>query len=169
MSRPSNPGRLDRFLGFSAVATAFTVFELRGTGMAADYLAVVDRVVGPPVTDRLLDAHDRVTAAAAGPSSAVFEDALRREILSDPTLGPIARNIAKMWYVGIWYALPPAWVEVNGARTADGTFTVSATAYTEGLLWPAIGANPPGAKPPGFGTWAGPPLIPVRGTSAPAS
>jgi hypothetical protein len=169
MSTTSEGQRLDRFLDFSAVATAFTVFELRGTGMAADYLAVVDRVVGMTVTDQLLDAHDRVTTEAAGPNSAAVEDLLRREILSDPTLGPVARNVAKMWYVGIWYALPSAWVDVNGARPADGTFTVSATAYTEGLLWPAIGASPPGAKPPGFGTWAGPPRIPVCSSAAPAS
>jgi hypothetical protein len=160
MSGPTDAGRLDRFLAFSSAATAFTVFDLYGTGMAADYLAVVDRVVGAAVTDQLLDAHDRVTAAA-GSTPVSTDDLIRREILSDPTLGPVARNIVKMWYVGTWYALPAAWTEANGARPADTTFTVSATAYVEGLLWPAIGANPPGAKPPGFGTWVGPPRIPA--------
>jgi hypothetical protein len=164
MSGTSDAVRLDRFLDFSSVATAFTVFELRGTGMAADYLAIVDRVVGSAVTNQLLDAYDRVKAEA-GTTSAAPEDLIRREILSDPTLGPVARNVVKMWYVGNWYALPSAWSEANGARPADMTFTVSATAYTEGLLWPAIGANPPGAKPPGFGTWVGPPRIPARATS----
>jgi hypothetical protein len=165
MSGASDAVRLDRFLDFSSLATAFTVFELRGTGMAADYLAVVDRVVGSAVTDRVLDTYDRVKAEAG---AADLIRHVRREILSDPTLGPVARNVVKMWYVGNWYALPPAWIDANGARPADRTFTVSATAYTEGLLWPAIGASPPGAKPPGFGTWVGPPRIPARATSAPA-
>jgi hypothetical protein len=168
MSETSDAVRLDRFLEFSSVATAFTVFELRGTGMAADYLATVDRVVGCAVTNKLLDAYDRVWPEAVT-TSATSANLIRREILSDPTLGPVARNIVKMWYVGTWYALPSAWVEANGARPADMTFVVSATAYTEGLLWPAIGANPPGAKPPGFGTWVGPPRIPVRATVAPAT
>lgn len=168
MNATSDAERLDRFLAFSSVATAFTVFELGGTGMAADYLAVVDRVVGPAVTDRLLDAHDRVTAEA-GSTSPPLEDLIRREILSDPTLGPVMRNVVKMWYIGNWYALPSLWTELNGARPAGTTFTVSATAYTEGLLWPAIGASPPGAKPPGFGTWVSPPRIPVRATAVPTS
>jgi len=38
---------------------------------------------------------------------------------------------------------------------------VSPASYTEGLLWPTIGANPPGAKAPGFGTWAYPPVLDV--------
>jgi len=158
----TDTGRLDRFLEFSALATAFTVFELRGTGVSADYLAAVDRVVGTAVTDQLLDAYDRAKAE----NGTATEDLCRREILSDPLLGPVARNIVKMWYVGTWYALPASWVEAFGARPDDVTFTVSATAYTEGLLWPAIGANPPGAKPPGFAAWVGPPRIPQASSEA---
>ncbi|HYO83919.1 MAG TPA: hypothetical protein VES20_21125, partial [Bryobacteraceae bacterium] len=46
-------------------------------------------------------------------------------------------------------------------------FMVSAAAYTEGLLWPAIGANPPGAKGPGYGSWALPPRVPgLQGNSS---
>lgn len=161
MSATTDAARLDRFLDFSSVATAFTVFELNGTGLAVDYLAVLDKVVGSAITNRLLDAYDGVKAEAGGDATAL-DDLIRRDILSDPTLGPVARNIVKMWYVGTWYALPPAWSDANGVRVADSTFTVSAAAYTEGLLWPAIGATPPGAKPPGFATWIGPPRIPAR-------
>jgi hypothetical protein len=38
---------------------------------------------------------------------------------------------------------------------------VSAASYTEGLLWPTIGANPNGAKAPGYASWAQPPRIPA--------
>ena len=72
----------------------------------------------------------------------------------------MARNLIKLWYVGIWYELPRAWIEAFGARAANITFMASAQAYTEGLLWPSIGANPPGAKAPGFASWVGPPQIP---------
>jgi hypothetical protein len=76
----------------------------------------------------------------------------------------VARNIVKMWFVGIWYELPREWTEAFGARPGNVTFVVSGTAYTEGLLWPAIGANPPGAKAPGYGSWAFPPQIPALAT-----
>jgi hypothetical protein len=155
--------RLERFLAFSADATAFTRFELQGTGQAQEYLDTVVRIVGATVVDRLLDLHANAAAAAAGDGERK-EDLLLRDVLSDPQLGPVARNIVKMWFVGIWYELPKEWTEAFGARPDDVTFMVSGTAYTEGLLWPAIGANPPGAKAPGYGSWASPPHIPPLAT-----
>ena len=147
---------IERFLAFSAEITAFTTFELLGTGQAQGYLNTVTEVVGQPVVEQLLDAYDRVRTA---PQS-VRDHKLRREIFGDEKLGPIARNIIKLWYVGIWYELPRAWTEAFGAREKNVPFMVSAAAYTEGLLWLAIGANPPGAKAPGYGSWAEPPEIP---------
>lgn len=147
---------IERFLAFSADVTAFTVFELRGTGQAEAYLATVTDIVGREMMDQLLDAYDRLRSEAQEER----DFRLRREIFGDEKLGPIARNIIKLWYVGIWYELPHAWTEAFGAREKNIKFTVSATAYTEGLLWPAIGANPSGAKAPGYGSWAGPPQIP---------
>ena len=146
--------RLERFLAFSADVTAFSDFQLRGTGQAEPYLATVVDVVGEALVDELLERHARLPDGDR-------ETSLRREIFSDEQLGPIARNLVKLWFVGIWYELPAAWREAFGARERDVTFMVSATAYTEGLLWPAIGANPPGAKAPGYGTWAAPPRIPA--------
>ena len=150
---------MDPFLAFSAEVTAFTPLELRGTGQAELYLETAMKVVGQQVVDDLLAAH-----AAAPP--AVGDDRTRRDaqlrltIFGDARLGPVARNIIKLWYVGIWYELPRVWIESFGARAANTTFMASAQAYTEGLLWPAIGANPPGAKAPGFASWVGPPRIP---------
>ena len=48
---------------------------------------------------------------------------------------------------------------MHATRGHDSTHVVSPTSYTEGLLWPTIGANPPGAKAQGFGSWAAPPTI----------
>lgn len=153
--------RLEHFLAFSADVTAFTRFELQGTGLAQDYLDTVVRIVGATIVDGLLDRHAN---AVAGGEGAPREEELRRDVFSDPQLGPVARNIVKMWFTGIWYELPREWTEAFGARPGDVTFVVSPTAYTEGLLWPAIGANPPGAKAPGYGSWAFPPHIPAPAT-----
>ena len=149
--------RMDDFLRFSAEVTGFKTVELRGTGEADAYLATVDAVVGADLLDQLLATYDGLQASE-GPER---EQRMRREIFGDEKIGPIARNIIKLWYVGIWYQLPRSWRDRWGAREGDVTFTVSPNAYTQGLLWPAIGANPAGARAPGYGSWAKPPRIPL--------
>jgi hypothetical protein len=141
----------DRFLSFSSEVTAFTVFDLRGTGQAESYLSTVVRVVGEQTLTELLDAY---AGTARQPRR------LEADIFGSEKLGPIARNIIKLWYVGVWYSLPPAWIDRFGALEHDGTFTASAGAYPEGLLWRATGANPPGARAPGYGSWAHAPTFP---------
>jgi hypothetical protein len=150
------------FLDFSAEVTAFSVFDLEGTGQAEAYRKAVAGVVGEAVLGELLHAYARAVHEA-GQDPAARARLLYRDIFSSEKLGPIARNIIKMWYVGIWYELPPEWTESFGALENDVTFFVSPSAYTEGLLWRAIGANPPGAKAPGYGSWAAPPHIEVLG------
>lgn len=154
-------GRLARFCAFSAELTAWSVFDLRGTGLAETYLDTADDIVGRDVVDALLDRFDCLSAAAEVDGG--LPVLLRRDLLSDPKLGPVARNVIKLWYVGIWYELPRAWTEAYGARRGNVTFTVTPAAYVEGLLWPTIGANPPGAKAPGYGSWTQPPRIPAFG------
>lgn len=144
---------LGAFLDLSATLTGFTTFRLRGTGQAEAYLATLTEVVGEATLEALLGAWRAVAAEAE------VERAVRREILSDDRLGPVARNVIKLWYVGTWYALPADWREAHATTDRDRTFVVSPEAYTEGLLWPAIGANPSGAKPLGYGMWATPPRI----------
>jgi Ferritin-like len=151
--------RLVRFLGFSSEVTAFTVFDLQGTGQAEAYLKAADDIVGNAVVDELL-------AVYGAPAEAEARDVyLRREIFGHEKLGPIARNIIKLWYSGTWYELPTAWTEAYGPAPKDVTFVVSAASYVEGLLWTAVGAHPAGAKAPGYGSWAAPPRIslPVLG------
>lgn len=161
----SHQDRRRAFLSFSARVTGFTAFELEGTGQVDAYLGTCDAVVGSDVVDELLAAYGRVSAELDADASAGGR-LMRREILSDEKLGPVARNIIKLWFVGTWYELPPEWSEAFGAREDNYAFVVSPAAYTEGLLWPAIGANPAGAKAPGYGSWAAPPRIPAVGNGS---
>jgi hypothetical protein len=154
--------RLHKFLELSSKLTAFSVYDLQGTGQAEPYLSTVTDVVGPEIVDKLLGTYARVKTGVQIEGFDV-DGMLRREILADELLGPIARNIIKMWYVGIWYQLPAHWSQTFGTRENDFMHMVSAAAYTEGLLWTTIGANPNGAKAPGYGSWAQPPRIPADG------
>lgn len=154
-------GRLEQFLAFSSEITGFDVFDLQATGEARSFLDTVIEVVGEEIVDQLLAAY--ANAAHNGQQDVSREVLLRKTIFSDPKLGPVARNVVKLWYIGIWYGMPREWSDTFGARENDATFMVSAGAYTEALLWPAIGANPPGARGPGFGSWASPPRLSPEG------
>jgi len=123
--------------------------------MAEAYFNAVLGVVGESIVAELLDAY----ASLEGTPENERESRMRQVIFGDEKLGPIARNVIKLWYIGIWEELPHAWTETYGAIEKNVPFMVSAAAYTEGLLWPAIGANPPGAKAPGYASWALPPQI----------
>jgi hypothetical protein len=146
------------FLAFSAVLTGFSPYRLRGTGQVKPFWSTLNDIAGTAIARELLSAF-RSVADEAGADEAALERSLRLRILSDAKLGPLARNLIKLWYVGTWYELPREWRETYGGSENDRTFVVSASAYVEGLLWPAIGANPSGAKPLGYGTWADPPAI----------
>lgn len=149
----------DAFLSLSVALTGYSRFRLLGTGQAQLYFSTVSDVVGEAAVAELLQAFARVRAQAAGADDTAVEALLRAEILSDEKLGPIARNVIKLWYVGVWYQLPAEWRDAYGLREKDVTFVPSPAAYAEGLLWPTIDANPSGAKGPGYGTWALPPRV----------
>jgi hypothetical protein len=146
---------MQQFLDFSVELTCFTRFELLGTGQTEAYFDTAREIVGDRILDDLL-----LTYSAIGQNPDRITE-LRRQIFGDTKLGPVARAIAKLWYIGIWYELPRSWTEAYGARPHNTSFMVSATAYAEGLLWTAIGAHPPGAKAPGYGSWKDKPVIPA--------
>ena len=146
---------IDGFLDFSAELTGFSLFELRATGEAEAYLEAALKVAGQAVLQDLVDAWRNLNETGKS-----REEQIRRNILGDPRLGPVARNIIKMWFSGVWYQLPESWTSAYGSGSGNTTFTVRPSSYPEGLLWKTIGANPPGAKAPGYGSWAEAPAIP---------
>ena len=148
------------FLGLSATLTGYSQFRLLGTGQADPYLETVRAAVGDEILSELLMAYTKVDGDADG-DPAVLDRGLRERVLSDDKLGPIARNVIKMWFVGTWYELPQEWRDRYAVREPVVTHVVSPASYTEGLLWPTIGANPPGAKGQGFASWVGPPKIDI--------
>ncbi|MBD2578379.1 hypothetical protein H6G50_11935 [Oscillatoria sp. FACHB-1406] len=144
------------FLALSALLTGFSEFQLQGTGQAQLYFDTVLSVVGEEILAELFQTFDRINTNS---DASNLESQLRSEILGSEKLGAIARNIIKLWYVSTWYQLPAAWRDEFGTKANDRTFIPSPAAYPEGLLWPAIGVNPPGAKGLGYGVWSEPPTV----------
>ena len=130
------------FLAFSADATGFPQDELVATDQADVYFGIVRDGVGDDAFEELLQ---------------TYHDGGLARVLSSPKSGAIARNIIKLWYSAVWERLPEEWRDAYGVPPNDKAFTVSANAYATGLLWVTIGANPPAANAPGFGTWSDPP------------
>ncbi len=101
---------MDDFLTLSAELTGFTEFDLLGTGQAESYLATVTGVVGNDLLADLLTTYRNDVTETA--DEQIRAGQLDRAVLSDGRFGPVARNILKLWYAGIWFELPDDWVAV---------------------------------------------------------
>ena len=156
---PPRLAPFDLFFSFSVTITGFSEAELHGTAMAKTYFALVPTIVGETLFGRLLMIWQDTYIRAKG-SDLLLEQLVTEQILEDPGIGPIARNVARLWYLGMWFQLPAEWRNVHGAWANDVTFVVSPQSYTEGLVWKAIHTHPPAAKQPGYGSWALPPVAP---------
>lgn len=86
---------------------------------------------------------DLLNKFAAIEDSGDLVAAVRKEIMLDPVLGPSAKLILILWYVG-------------GVQDKDWRFQ-SADAYYGGLVWEAVGAHPPGLSNAYYGHWKYPP------------
>lgn len=147
---------VDGFYALSVALAGRSEFELRATGVGEQYLAQLVAVAGQSAVDEMVTRF-HATTERCGTDQACLTDGLRRELFADEWLGPLSRNLVKMWYVGNWYQLPPFWRANHGVSPADATKVVCAQAYVEGLVWKALGTHAGGAKEPGYGTWAEPP------------
>jgi hypothetical protein len=144
-------GPVDSFVALSAALTGFREVDLWGTGQVQAYYDELVATVGDPIVARLL-AKGEEALRSIDP-----ETELRLLVLDDDDLGPVARNLIVVWYLGQWDPLPREWRNRNGASPLDISRVISADAYVAGLVWPAINAHPMGAKPGGYGSWATPP------------
>jgi hypothetical protein len=157
--RASQPtDRFDAFLSVSVALTGFELFDLHATGVAALYWTTLNEEVGDVLVLELLERFAAATSA---------QDQQRRlnEIMADTErLGPVAKNIVSMWYLGNWLKLPDCWWRrhrPHSPAALNVTRVISAEAYVGGLVWKAMKVNPMGAYGPGFGSWARPPEVPT--------
>jgi len=144
--------KFDLFLSLSTELTGFELIRLLGTGMQLTYFDIVCDRTGKDNSDLLWKEWKMVQSKADD-----IEEAIRVRILSHPQLGPMARNIITLWYLGQWNQMPATWRSNYGSQPSDVTQIISGESYKEGLVWMAIDAHPMGAKQPGFDSWSAPP------------
>ena len=153
---PAHESPLELFVSLSTTLTGFNAAELWSTGMVNTYYRVVPSIVGDRMFGDFMSCW-RDTYIRGRGDERLLDELVTTQIFEDPKFGPLARNLAALWYLGMWNQLPAEWRNVHGAWANDMTFVVSPQAYTEALVWKAIHTHPPAAKQPGFGSWALPP------------
>ncbi|HYV44498.1 MAG TPA: hypothetical protein VFA20_06525 [Myxococcaceae bacterium] len=147
MTAGPSPG-LGGFLGLSGALTGFSADFLEASPVARSLADAFHRRAPAGIAERMLAVWDEIARQHPG-GPAVVEEAVRARIWGDEALGPYARSLVKLWYLGAWHHPVP---------TPTPTPTpLSAEAYAEGLIWPAIGAGAQGAHAPGLGDWSTPP------------
>ncbi|WP_431683035.1 hypothetical protein [Kitasatospora sp. KL5] len=146
------------FTELSVALTGFNRAELAGTGLIETYYTTLLRIIGEREAGHLFAAAAEALAADRKNHDG---EALRRQVVENPRYSPVVVSLIKLWYLGSWYPLSGGYRDIHGSTAEDVEHVVSPQAYREGLVWVAAGAHPMGAKPPGFGSWAEPPSLPV--------
>jgi hypothetical protein len=144
---------LTNFVGLSAVLTGFTSDDLfppiSPDPVAVEYLDTLKAKVPAPLVSQLLTTFQNIQAQ----NPPDIAQAVQQQILDDAVMGPVARNIIRMWYLSIWYDLDQQ-QPITGF--SSGT-VVSMNAYTKGLAWTVAQAHPMGYSEMHYGYWAAPP------------
>ncbi len=143
----------DAFTAISAVLTGYSKAELHATGCGEDYWHQFRQVTPEPILREFLSHAVALEKTFAKDLEAGASE-VRRIYLSSDRLGPLARSLIQLWYLGQWVPLSQDWCRKYGVSRFNVSKIISTRAYKEGLVWDAIGAHPVGAKPQGYGAWA---------------
>jgi hypothetical protein len=128
------------FHEISALLTGFSETEIMATGMLESYY---NTIAANSDRDDLEYFFRNVDAILRDPSRTEqsTESAIATQLMPNSSYGSLARNIIILWYTGNW-----------------GNNPVSSAAYIQGLMWDSGHTHPPGAKQPGYGSWANAPI-----------
>lgn len=134
---------LDAFVRLAVVLTGFDrhaiADPLDPDQLATVYFGVVTTAASPTL-DALLAAFRQAETDSGGDEHTLIE-AVRAGLWNDGTLGPLARKITCLWYLGRW----------------NGGDLVSEAAYIRALAWPAMEAKAIGYSEFTDQSWARPP------------
>jgi hypothetical protein len=128
------------FLEVSAHLTGFSKTELKATGMQESYFNTILKNVDKENIDYFFLDLDKLFKDSKN-NEQVIENTLASQFMANSAYGGLAKSIILLWYTGNW-----------------GGEVISSASYIQGLMWDAGHTHPPGAKQPGYGSWADLPL-----------
>lgn len=153
VSPPEPAASLDRFVVGCVNVLEFPAATLRGTGIAQVLHDFLLHLLGRQRFD------DWIARLVEIPQAPPAKEAEMRRLLADPLYGPLTRGLMTAWYTGSWHRLPDKWHAAYGTCGTDADQVISSQAYQEALVWPLVGAHPPGAKQQGWAAWSRPPAL----------
>lgn len=136
------------FLAISARLTGFEAVELEGTGMTQTYFETLTSRTASDALDWFFEEAASILALS---DDEAIDAAIRSTLLPDSSYDATAKAIILMWYTGEWYT------GIDTPANLSST-QIDGPSYVQGLMWNAAEAHPPGAKQPGYGSWAEPPI-----------
>lgn len=135
------------FINLSAALTGFQASKLSNPFDTQKVAEVYFEVVSDPKNvdqatfSKLLATFNQI--AQQYPTQPSQNEQITAQILNSSVLGPLAKNINRMWYLGVWY---------TDDKQQNG-FVVSQLAYINGLVWEVMEAHPMGYSQENFGYW----------------
>lgn len=138
------------FLAISAWLTGFEQVELQGTGMVDTYYQTVIAKNSAADVDYFFAEATAILAETAGDEEQTLAQ-IKSRLIPDSCYNSLAKNIILMWYTGEWYT------QTDDPSTISSS-QINGESYVQGLMWTAAETHPPGAKQPGYGSWAEPPI-----------
>jgi hypothetical protein len=136
------------FLAISVRLTGFEAVELEGTGMTQTYFDTLSNNTAPDVLALFFE--DAAAILALQDDDAI-NAAIRSRLMPDSSYAATAKVIILMLYTGEWYT-------GIGESANVASTQIDGPSYVQGLMWEAAETHPPGAKQPGYGSWAEPPI-----------
>jgi hypothetical protein len=134
--------KLNLFLNLSTYLTGFNEVELQGTGMVQIYYDFVQKKAQQETLAYFYEAVEGIFQPYK--TEEQINAAIAAQLIPDSAYNGLAKKIIAMWYEGNW----------NEDVATFNTEVISAESYIQGLMWDAAETHPPGAKQPGFGSWA---------------
>ena len=137
-------------LEISAYLTGFEKADLLGTGMLDPYYRyTVKQYVDADDTGTLQSflMESKVIVEEFGPDESAVINAVKARFLPYAKFNTLVTQLVTMWYTGEWNGEV---ISIEGYKQGQ--------AYVQGLIWDAAETHPPGAKQPGYGSWAKEPI-----------
>ena len=135
----------DTFLAISAWLTGYEPVELQGTGMVQTYYSTLRENITAIDLDAFFAESDFILAKAQTDVDAA-KVRTASHLMQNSSFNSLGKQIILMWYIGQWFADP--------SGDPNNSVQINAQSYVEALMWPTVDTHPPGAKEPGFGSWA---------------
>lgn len=128
------------FLRISVHLTGFERVDLQATGMLeAYYKKTLDESLktndGAMLQSFLTEA-EKILDNHAGNDKSIANE-IGANLIPYAKFNTLIKNIITLWYTGNW-----------------GSDVLSPNSYVQGLIWDVAESHPPGAKQPGYGSWA---------------